>query len=179
MRPDTIKSAHCKFGMPVFAVKLFGRDSHTKRATAWFERHGSSTAAEHHRSQREAPFGPSLKAAGKWSNTLKSTAVQRKGYPCAGELMRSGTVKDDLAIARDWRSLVGMIMLSQPMRIEAHRTGNAVMASPAIPAAVQINNHDFFARVQLLFKLFWRDPSHSKFAHHAMPLNKLAANIHS
>jgi hypothetical protein len=96
-----------------------------------------------------------VKAAGKRSNTLKSTAVQLKGYPCAAQLMRSGTVKDDLAIARDWRSVVGNIVLSQPMRIEAHRAGNTVMASPTIPAAVQINNHDFFARVQLLFKLFW------------------------
>jgi hypothetical protein len=33
MRPDSIKSAHSKFGMPVFCVKLFGRDSHTKRVT--------------------------------------------------------------------------------------------------------------------------------------------------
>jgi hypothetical protein len=33
MRPDTIKSAHSKFGMPVFSVKLFGRDSHPKRVT--------------------------------------------------------------------------------------------------------------------------------------------------
>jgi len=121
MRPDTIKSAHSKFGMPVSPVKLFGRDSRPKRiaeqdgalsktadeiqtfferstATAWFERHSSSTAAEHHRSQREAPFSPS---PCQWSNTLKSTALQLKGYPCAGELMRSGTVKDDLAIATD------------------------------------------------------------------------------
>lgn len=50
--------------------------------------------------------------------------------------MRSGTVKDDLAIARDWRSLVGIIVLSQPMWIDAHRAGNAVMALPTIPAAV-------------------------------------------
>jgi hypothetical protein len=106
------------------------------KETAWFERHSSSASAEHYRSQREAPFGPSLKAAGKWSNMLKSTAAQLKGYPCAGELMRSGTVKDDLAIARDWRSLVGIIVLSQPMWIDAHRAGNAVMASPTIPAAV-------------------------------------------
>ena len=96
----------------------------------------SSTAAQHHRGQREASFRPSLKAAGKWSHTLKSTAVQLQGNPCAGELMGSGTVKDDLAIARDWRSLLGIIVLSQPMRIDAHRAGNAVMASPAIPAAV-------------------------------------------
>jgi hypothetical protein len=32
---------------------------------------------------------------------LKSTAAQLKGYACAGELVRSGTVKDDFAIARD------------------------------------------------------------------------------
>ena len=104
MRPDTIKSAHSKFGMPVFPVKLFGRDSRPKRvaeqygalsktadeiqtfsngrtATAWFERHSSSTAAEHHRSQREAPFSPSLKAACQWSNTLKSTAAAAQGLP--------------------------------------------------------------------------------------------------
>jgi hypothetical protein len=49
----------------------------------------SSTAAEHHRGQREAPFRPSLKAAGKRSNMLKSTAAQLMGYPCAGELMRA------------------------------------------------------------------------------------------
>jgi hypothetical protein len=97
---------------------------------------GSSTAAEHHQSQREAPFGPSLKAAGKRSNMLKSTAAKLKGYACASELMRSGTVKDDLAITRDWRSLVEIIVLSKPMRIDAHRAGNAVMASRTIPAAV-------------------------------------------
>ena len=45
------------------------------RARAWFERHNSSTAAENHQGQREAPFVPCLKAAGKRSNTLKSTAA--------------------------------------------------------------------------------------------------------
>ena len=39
------------------------------------ERHSSSTAAENHRGQGEAPFVPSLKAAGKRSNALKSTAA--------------------------------------------------------------------------------------------------------
>ena len=45
MRPDTSKSAHAKFGMTVFSVKLFGRDSHPKRVT---EQYGvlSKTADE-------------------------------------------------------------------------------------------------------------------------------------
>jgi hypothetical protein len=67
--------------------------------------------------------------------------------------MRSSTVKDDLAIARDWRSLVGTIALFKPalfkpalfkpapfkpMWIDAHRAGNALMAmaSRTTPVAV-------------------------------------------
>jgi hypothetical protein len=50
--------------------------------------------------------------------------------------MQSSAVKDDLAIARDWRLLTGIIVLSKPVRIDAHRTGNALMASRTIPAAV-------------------------------------------
>ena len=77
---------------------------------------------------------PSPKAAGKRPNTLKSTAAQLKGYPRARELMRRTTIKDDLAIARDWRSPVSV--LSEPMRIDAHCARNALMASRTIPAAV-------------------------------------------
>jgi hypothetical protein len=33
-----------------------------------------------------------------------------------------------------------------------------------------------FARVQLLFKFFWRDSRHSRFAHKATPSNQLAAD---
>ena len=54
----------------------------------------------------------------------------------ARELMRSSTVKDNLAITRHWCSLVGIIALSKPLRIDAHRAGNALMASRTIPAAV-------------------------------------------
>jgi hypothetical protein len=61
--------------------------------------------------------------------------------------MQGTTVKDDLAIARDRRSLLGIIVLSKPVRIDAHCAGNALMASRTIPAAVEINNHDLFARV--------------------------------
>jgi hypothetical protein len=122
---------------------------------------------------------PSLQAAGKGSNALKSTAAQLERCTRARELMLSSTVKDDFAIARDWRSLFRIIVLSKPVRIDAHRTGNTLVASQTIPAAVQIKNHDLFARVQLLFKLFWRDPRHSKFAHKAMPSNKLAADVYS
>src|ERR1700733_2659583 len=93
--------------------------------------------------------------------------------------MQGSTVKDDLAIARDWRSLLGIIVPSQPVRIDAYRAGNALMAMQTLPPAVQIKNHDLFARVQLLLKLLWCDACHSKFAHKAMPSNKLAAGIHS
>jgi hypothetical protein len=50
--------------------------------------------------------------------------------------MRSSTIKDDLAIARDWRSPVVISVLSKPMRIDAHCAGDALMASRTIPAAV-------------------------------------------
>jgi len=61
--------------------------------------------------------------------------------------MQSSTVKDDVAIARDWRSRFGIILLSKPVRIDAHRAGNSLVASGTIPAAVYINNHDRFTRV--------------------------------
>ena len=61
--------------------------------------------------------------------------------------MQSSAVKDDLAIARDWRSLLRIIVLSKPVWIDAHRAGNSSVASRTVPAAVQINNHDRFARV--------------------------------
>jgi hypothetical protein len=50
--------------------------------------------------------------------------------------MQRSTVKDDLAIAREWRSLLGIIVPSKPVRIDAHRAGNALVASQTIPAAV-------------------------------------------
>lgn len=92
--------------------------------------------------------------------------------------MLSSTVKHDLAIAGNLRSLLGIVVLSKPVRIDAHRPGNALMASQTIPLAVEINNRDLFARVQLLFELFWRDSRHAKFAHKAMPSNKLAADVY-
>ena len=45
------------------------------------------------------------------------------------------------------------------------------------PAALQINNEHLFACVQPLFELFGCDPRQSKFAHKAMPPNKLAADV--
>jgi hypothetical protein len=50
--------------------------------------------------------------------------------------MQIGTVKDDLAIARDWRSLPRIIVLSKSVRIDAHRAGNTSVASQTIAAAV-------------------------------------------
>ena len=79
---------------------------------------------------------PSLKAARKGSNVLKSTAAQLKRRTRARELMQSSAVKDDFAIARDWRSLFRIIVLSKPVRIDAHRAGNALMASRTNPPAV-------------------------------------------
>ena len=61
--------------------------------------------------------------------------------------MLSSTVNDDLTIARDWRLFFRIIALSKPVRIDAHRAGNTLVASPTIPPAVQIKNHDLFARV--------------------------------
>jgi hypothetical protein len=95
MPANAIKSAHPSSDT-VISVKLFGPYSAPKknkgfldraarkrdtdvwdrpRARARFGRHNSSTAAENHLGQREAPFVPCLKAAGKRSNTLKSTAA--------------------------------------------------------------------------------------------------------
>jgi hypothetical protein len=91
-------------------------------------------AAENHQGEGKASFLPSPKTAGKRSNTLKSTAAQLKRYTRARQLMRLTTIKDDLAIARDWRSPVSV--LSEPMRIDTHCAGNALMASRTIPAAV-------------------------------------------
>jgi hypothetical protein len=81
---------------------------------------------------------PSPKTAGKRSNTLKSTAAQLKRYTRARRLMRLTTIKDDLVIARDWRSPVSVLseLLSEPMRIDTRCAGNALMASRTIPAAV-------------------------------------------
>ena len=45
------------------------------RPRAPFWRHGSGRAAENHRGQGEAPIAPSLKASGKGSDALKSTAA--------------------------------------------------------------------------------------------------------
>jgi hypothetical protein len=63
--------------------------------------------------------------------------------------MQGSTIKDDLAIAGDGHSLPGV--LSKPVGIDAHRAGNPLVASQTasqtIPTAVQINNHDLFARV--------------------------------
>jgi hypothetical protein len=50
--------------------------------------------------------------------------------------MQGSTVKDELAIAREWRSLLGIIVLSKPIRIDAHRAGNTLVASRTVPAAV-------------------------------------------
>jgi len=79
---------------------------------------------------------PSLKAASQGSNALKSTAAQLKRCARARELMLSSTVKDNLAIARDWRSLLGIIVHPKPVRVDAHRAGNTSVASRTIPAAV-------------------------------------------
>jgi hypothetical protein len=90
---------------------------------------------------------PSLKAAGKGSNALKSTAAQLKRGTRAREFMQSSTVKDDLPIARDWRSPFGIIVLSKPVWIDAYRAWNPLVASRTFPAAVYVNNQDLFARV--------------------------------
>jgi hypothetical protein len=50
--------------------------------------------------------------------------------------MQSSTIKDDLAIARDWHSLVGTILLPKAMRIDTHRAANALMTSWITAAAV-------------------------------------------
>jgi hypothetical protein len=79
---------------------------------------------------------PSLKSAGKGANALESTAAQFKCRTRARELMQGRTVKDNLAIARDWRSFSGIVVLSKSVWIDAHRARNTSMASQTLPAAV-------------------------------------------
>src|ERR1700734_1018484 len=92
--------------------------------------------------------------------------------------MQGSTVKNNLAIVRDWRGLFRILVQSKPVRIDAHRTGNTLVASRTIPVAVEINNDDLFARVQLLLKLFWGDSRHSKFAQKAAPSNQFEADVY-
>ena len=120
---------------------------------------------------------PSTKAAGKRSNALKSPPVQRKGHAGARELTRSSAVEDHLAIAGNVGSFVVRSVLFKPSRIDANGSRNALTVPRMTPAALQINNENLFARVQPLFELFWCDPRQSKFAHEAMPPNKLAADV--
>jgi hypothetical protein len=103
--------------------------------------------------------------------------VQRKSYAGARELTRGIAVKDDLAIARNLRSLDALTVLLQPTGIDTNGTENALTFPRTTPAALQINDQDFFASVQPLFELFGCDARQSKFAQKAVPANKLAADV--
>jgi len=103
--------------------------------------------------------------------------VQRKRHSGARELPRRIAVKHDLAIARDLRFSVVRAVLFKPTRIDTNGARNAQTVPRMTPAALQIHNEDLFACVQPLFKLFGRDASQSKFAHKALPQNKLAADV--
>jgi hypothetical protein len=93
--------------------------------------------------------------------------------------MRTIAVKDHLAIAREGGrrfSVVGSVM-SKPIRIDANGTGDALTLPRVRPAALQIDNKDLFASVQLGFELFWCDPRQSKLAYEATPPSQLAAEV--
>ena len=91
--------------------------------------------------------------------------------------MRASAVKDHLAIARDLRFFVVRTVLFKPMRIDTDGAGNALTVPRMTPAALQINNEHLFACVQPPFELFGCDARQSKFAHKAVPANKLAADV--
>jgi len=103
--------------------------------------------------------------------------VQCKSYAGARELTWGIAVKDDLAIPRKLRSLDVLTILFKPVRIDTNSAENALRFTWMTPAALQINNEHLFACVQPLFELFGCDPRQSKFAHKAMPPNKLAADV--
>jgi hypothetical protein len=91
--------------------------------------------------------------------------------------MRTSAVEDHLAIAGDPGSFVVRPVLFKPSRIDASGSGNALTVPRMTPAALQIKNENLSAHVEPLFELFGCDPRQSKFAHEAMPPNKLAADI--
>ena len=113
---------------------------------------------------------------GQRSNALKSPPLQSQSHAGARELMRTSAVKDHLAIARDLRFFVAGTVLFKPMRIDTDGARNARTVPRMTPAALQIHNEDLFVCVQHLFELFGCDARQSKFAHEAMPPNKLAAD---
>jgi hypothetical protein len=112
-------------------------------AREWFGRHSSSTAAENHEGQREAPFVPKLE--------VRRQAVERTQIPAGvtqrprmrRELMRSSVVTNDLAIARDWQSRVVSIILLKPLRIECNRAWSPLMPSQTNSAIVWITTVTF------------------------------------
>jgi hypothetical protein len=80
--------------------------------------------------------------------------VQRKRHAGTRELTRRIAIKDDLAIARNLRSLDALPVLFKPARIDANGAKNALTFPRMTPAALQINNQNLLACVQSLFKLF-------------------------
>src|SRR5260370_37941114 len=117
-------------------------------------------------------FAPGIQTTQQRPNPLDAILPEEQRHTGAGGFVWSSTVEDYFAVARQ-----PVVLLFQLLGVHAERAGNGFRIGFEFHRVAQVDNDEFFARVEVLFEFVHRNARDAQLAQQAPAAEKLIGEM--